>query len=73
MEEKVTSINKMTKRGTKREIFDFNWIEDFAMRKNKHRDFMEAKIKLDAGTSYGKLDDIEGNLRKPLLECSKSK
>lgn len=43
------------------------------MRKNKCRDFIEAKIKLDAGTSYGKLDDIEGNLRKPLLECGESK
>lgn len=61
MEEKVTSINKMTKRGTKMEIFDFNWIgKDFVMRKNKRRDFMEAKIKLDAGTSYGKLDGCRG-------------
>lgn len=32
------------------------------MRKNKCRDFMEAKIKLDAGASYGKLDDVEGIL-----------
>lgn len=43
------------------------------MRKNKCRDFMEDKIKLDAGTSYGKLDDVEENLRKPLSECGESK
>lgn len=43
------------------------------MRTNKCRNFMEAKIKLDASTSYGKLGGVEGNLRRPLLECGESK